>query len=103
MSLKEMSSRLNRKVLSKQECLEVAKQIHIEEDALVDALKLFHKQHIFHYYVDILPDIVFTSPQVLLDKLTELVKEAYNKRIKSTATTYWTGSTFERKMAKISK
>ncbi len=47
MSLKEVSSRLNRKVLSKQECLEVAKQIHIEKDALVDALKLFHKQHIF--------------------------------------------------------
>ena len=41
----------------------------------------------FHYYVNILPNIVFTSPQVLLDKLTELVKEAYNKRIKSTATT----------------
>ena len=86
-SLKEMSSRLNRKVLSKQECLEVAKQIHIEEDALVEALKFFHEQHIFHYYVDILPNVVFTSPQVLLDKLTELVKEAYDKRIKSTTTT----------------
>ena len=85
-SLKEMSSRLNIKVLSKQECLEVAKQIHIEEDALVEALKFFHEQHIFHYYVDILPNVVFTSPQVLLDKLTELVKEAYDKRIKSTTT-----------------
>ncbi len=85
-SVKEMSSRLNRKVLSKQECLEVAKQIHIEEDALVEALKFFHEQHIFHYYVDILPNIVFTSPQVLMDKLTELVKEAYDKRIKSTTT-----------------
>ena len=86
-SLKEMSNRLNRKVLSKQECLEVAKQINIKEDALVEALKFFHEQHIFHYYVDILPNVVFTSPQVLLDKLTELVKEAYDKRIKSTATT----------------
>ncbi|XP_064392770.1 uncharacterized protein LOC135340370 isoform X3 [Halichondria panicea] len=85
-SLKEMSSRLNRKVLSKQQCLEVAKKIHIEEDALVEALKFFHEQHIFHYYVDILPNVVFTSPQVLLDKLTELVKEAYDKRIKSTTT-----------------
>ena len=86
MSLKEMSNRLNRKVLSIQECLEVAKQIHIEENALVEALKFFHEQHIFHYYVDILPNVVFTSSQVLLDKLTELVKEAYDKRIKSTAT-----------------
>ncbi len=86
MSLKEMSNRRNRKVLSIQECLEVAKGLHIEEDALVEALKFFHEQHIFHYYVDILPNVVFTSPQVLLDKLTELVKEAYDKRIKSTAT-----------------
>ncbi len=86
-SLKEMSNRLNRKVLSKQECLEVAKQVNIKEDALTEALKFFHEQHIFHYYVDILPNVVFTSPQVLLDKLTELVKEAYNKRIKSTG---WT-------------
>ncbi len=86
-SLKDMSNRLNRKVLSKQECLEVAKRINIKEDALVEALKFFHEQHIFHYYLNILPNVVFTSPQVLLDKLTELVKEAYDKRIKSTATT----------------
>ncbi len=86
-SLKDMSNRLNRKVLSKQECLEVAKQINIKEEALVEALKFFHEQHIFHYYVDILPNVVFTSPQVLLDKLTELVKEAYDKRINLTTTT----------------
>ncbi len=86
-SLKEMSNLLSRKVLSKQECLLVAKQIHIEEDALVEALKFFHEQHIFHYYVDILPSVVFTSPQVLVDKLTELVKEAYDKRNKLTTTT----------------
>ncbi len=85
-SLKDMSNHLNRKVLSKQECLEVAKLVNIEEDALNVALKFFHEQHIFHYYVDILPNVVFTSPQVLLDKLTELVKKAYDKRINLTAT-----------------
>lgn len=46
------------------------------EDALVRALKNFHKHHIFHYYHDILPEVVFCDIQVLLDKVTELVEYA---------------------------
>ena len=79
-TLKDLSTYLERMVLSKQECLEVAHLLNISTEALVEALKFFHYQHIFHYYLDILPDVVFTSPQVLLDKLTELVKEAYCMR-----------------------
>ena len=60
--------------------LEVALQLDISESALIEALKLFHQQHIFHYYSEILPDVVFTSPQVLLDKLTELVREVYTMK-----------------------
>ena len=80
MTLKQLSDRLHRMVLSMQECLVVAHQLNISSDALVEALKFFHCQHIFLYYPDILPDVVFTSPQVLLDKLTELVREAYIMR-----------------------
>ena len=80
-SLKELSSVLDRMVFSKQECLEVAHQLKISDDALIEALKFFHHQHIFHYYPDILPNVVFSSPQVLLDKLTELVKDAYVMRV----------------------
>ena len=76
-TLKKLSVHFNRMVLSKRECLEVALQLDISESALIEALKLFHQQHIFHYYPKILPDVVFTSPQVLLDKLTELVREVY--------------------------
>ena len=79
-TLKDLSTYLKRMVLSKQECLEVAHLLNISTEALVEALKFFHYQHIFHYYSDILPHVVFTSPQVLLDKLTELVKEAYLMR-----------------------
>ena len=85
-TLKNLSAHLDRMVLSKQECLVVAQQLSISNDALVEALKFFHYQHIFLYYSDILPDVVFTSPQVLLDKLTELVKEAYLMRGSSSAT-----------------
>ena len=79
-TLKKLSAHFDRMVLSKQECLEVALQFDISEKELVEALKLFHQQHIFHYYPDIVPDIVFTSPQVLLDKLTELVREVYSMK-----------------------
>ena len=75
--LKKLSAQFDRMVLSKQECIEVALQLNISEIALTVALKFFHHQHIFSYYSDILPDVVFTSPQVLLDKLTELVRESY--------------------------
>ncbi|XP_064382042.1 uncharacterized protein LOC135330979 isoform X2 [Halichondria panicea] len=78
--VKNISSQLQRNVLSKQECLEVAEQLQISEDGLIEAFKFFHEQHIFHYYVDILPNVVFTSTQVLLDKLTELVKHVYRMR-----------------------
>ena len=79
-TLKKLSVRFDRTVLSKRECLEVALQLDISESALIEALKLFHQQHIFHYYSEILPDVVFTSPQVLLDKLTELVREVYTMK-----------------------
>ena len=66
-----------RKVLSKTECVEIAKMLHnFHEDALCEALKFFHEHHIFHYYPAILPNVVFCDTQVLLDKVTELVEYA---------------------------
>ena len=78
--LEDISTKLDRKVLSKQECLEVALTLKFGEKELTAALKFFHNRHQLHYYPNILPDVVFTSSQVLLDKLTELVKEAYRLR-----------------------
>ncbi len=67
----------NRKVLSKTECVEIAKALHnFHKDALFEALKFFHEHHIFHYYPTILPNVVFCDTQVLLDKVTELVEYA---------------------------
>ncbi len=80
MALKELSNQNKRLVLSMRECIDVAQMLNIHKNALVESLKYFHQHHVFHYYHDILPDIVFTSTQVLLDKLTELVKKAYRMR-----------------------
>ena len=74
--LHKLSDKLDRRVLSREECLEVAHELNFHEDALTAALDFFHKHHIFHYYPQILPDVVFCDTQVLLDKVTELVEHA---------------------------
>ena len=75
--VEKVSNEQNRQVLSKTECVEIAKTLHnFHEDALFEALKFFHEHHIFHYYPEILPNVVFCDTQVLLDKVTELVEYA---------------------------
>ncbi len=74
--VEKVSNDQNRNVLSKSECVQIAKALHFHEDALCEALKFFHEHHIFHYYSAILPNVVFCDTQVLLDKVTELVEYA---------------------------
>ena len=65
-------------VLSKTECLAAAKdKLFFEEDSFNAAILYLHKLSILFYYPDILPDVVFADPQLLLDKLMELVVKAY--------------------------
>ncbi len=94
MFLNKLSNHLNRKVLSALECFELAHQLlHIDEIEFKTCLKFFHSSHLLHYYPSVLPNIVFTSSQVLLDKLTELVKESYqlrdSKNVSSIRTGIW--------------
>ena len=81
--IEKITREKGRKVLHKQECLKVAQLLRFHEDALAAALEFFHEQHIFHYYPTILPDVVFCDTQVLLDKVTELVKYASLLRVGS--------------------
>ena len=74
--LERLASLRKRRILTKTECFHIALRLNFHEDALEEALKLFHKHHIFHYYPDVLPNIVFCDTQVLLDKVTELVEYA---------------------------
>ncbi|XP_064405771.1 uncharacterized protein LOC135350856 isoform X3 [Halichondria panicea] len=75
--LNNFSNHFNRKVIRKSECLNIASQLLKMEEAELNAcLQFFHSNHLLHYY-PVLPNLVFTSTQVLLDKLTELVRESY--------------------------
>ena len=77
--LEEITQRLKRGILSRSECLEVAYRLHLDESALDAALIYLDELSLVFYYPDILPEIVFTNPQVLLDKISELVKVHHDK------------------------
>ena len=76
--LEQMVHSLQRGVLSKEECLTAAvEKLHFEEDSLDAAIQYLDELSVIFYYCDILPDVVFADPQVLLDKVTELVIKSF--------------------------
>ena len=72
--LEELTQALKRGVLSKEDCITAAiEKLHFEEDAVDAALQYLDQVSAILYYPKILPDVVFADPQVLLDKVSELV------------------------------
>ena len=64
-------------LISKSECLSIAAYLDINAEALTAALEYFDNLNIFLFYPSILPEVVFSNPQVLLDKITEIVHFSY--------------------------
>ena len=71
--LQELAKVLGRGVLSRAECLEMARLLHIREDSFDAALKFFDKLNVIKYSPDVLPGVVFVDSQIPLDKVSELV------------------------------
>ena len=78
-ALQDRASRLMRGVLSKEECLEVAQTLHFTPESLEKALLYLSQLKQLCYY-SFLPNIVFANSQVLLDKISELVRFHYRLR-----------------------
>ena len=70
-------------VICKSECLGLAALLNINGEALTAALEYFDDLNIFLYYPSVLPEIVFSNPQILLDKVTELVHFSYSLQTSS--------------------
>jgi hypothetical protein len=79
-ALQKLMAELNRGVLSKTECRDVAERFHFSERSFEEALKHLAGLSIIHYYDTVLPEVVFVDPQVPLDKYTELVEYSYKLR-----------------------
>ena len=65
-------------VISKTECLRIAAILNIDEKALKASLEYFDDLNIFLYFPSVLPEVIFADPQVLLNKVTELVHFSYS-------------------------
>ena len=78
--LLEVSEGLGKKVLSREQCGKVAESMKIDEESCEEVLNFFNRLNMLFYFPDILADLVFIDPQILLDKVTELVEESYRTR-----------------------
>ena len=77
LALQKLMLELGRGVLSKAEGLAVARRFHFTEESFEEALKYLDNLNILFYYKEVLPNVIFCDPQVLLDKVTELVEHSY--------------------------
>ncbi|CAI8056152.1 hypothetical protein GBAR_LOCUS30592 [Geodia barretti] len=78
--LRSIAERLGRMVMSRQECLKVAESLGLAENSFDLALDHFHEVSLMFYFRTILPKTVFVDPQVLLDKVSELVEFMFELR-----------------------
>ena len=69
-----------KRILRWRECLQVARLLHLSDKYLDVALDHLASFGVIHYYPHLLPEVVFVDPQLLLDKISELVKHHYKLR-----------------------
>ena len=67
-------------VISFKQCINVAHRLGMNEARLRAAIEYLVKLNIFNYFPQILPGVVFTTSQILLNKVTELVEHSHNLR-----------------------
>ena len=71
--IQALSKKTNVVVLSIQECSQVAIRLHMVDDTKA-AFQFFSDLNVILYYPSILPNVVFTNPQCILDIISEIVK-----------------------------
>ena len=73
--LRQLAEKLHTEVLSIEECYEVAhRKLHMPQNVCQAAIEYLGNLNIFFYHPGILPQVVFCNSQVILDKITELVR-----------------------------
>ena len=78
--LRSLAEKLGRMVMSCDECWLVAESLGLDEASFNGALNFFHRVSLMFYFRDILPHIVFIDPQVMLDKVSELIEFMFELR-----------------------
>ena len=78
--IQKMARDGGKRILHWKECLQVARLLHLSKRDLDAALDHLASFGVIHYYPHLLPNVVFVDPQILLNKISELVKCHYKLR-----------------------
>ena len=70
-------------VLSLEDCQKVASDLEMDRPRLLAAIDYLDRLNLFKYLPEVLPNVVFTTSQVLLDKVSDLVELSHCLRGKS--------------------
>ena len=87
--MRQMAQKLKEKekkdvhVFSKDQCLKIASALHIDDKSCEKALEFFNDLNLLFYWPSILPNLVFLEPQLILRKVSELVKRSHEMRSES--------------------
>ena len=79
--LHQLAKELGRGVLSRAECLEMARLLNIREESFEVALVYFDELNIIKYNPKVLPEVIFVNSQIPLDKVSEYVYHNYRMRL----------------------
>ena len=75
--LVEFAKQQERGTLSLVECFQVGVKLKMKPEVVEAALIFFHPQITFLYFRHVLPNVVFTNPQLPLDVINSIVKFSY--------------------------
>ena len=78
--LEQDMQKLERSVVNLHTCYQLGSILHMTKTTVNAALDYFHELNIILYYPSTLPNVVFVSPQVIVDKVTELIECSFYLR-----------------------
>jgi hypothetical protein len=81
--LQNVAQERNSAVLSLEDCQKIASVLEMDRPRLLAAIDYLDRLNLFKYLPEVLPDVVFTTSQVLLDKISDLVELSHSLRGKS--------------------
>ena len=76
--LQELAKKLGRGVLTRAECLGMARLLGIKEDSFDAALVYFDELNVIKYTPSVLPNVIFVDSQIPLEKISELIHHRYH-------------------------
>ena len=77
MSLKEEASQQDHGMVSLDSCCSIGVNFNMNRDDVLESITYLHSMALFLYFPAVLPNIIFTNPQYLLDMLSVLISVSF--------------------------